>query len=457
MSILALGLIAYGLIAPAAPDIQAGQGQTFGAQTATLANGLQVVVIPNSRIPVVTHMMWFKAGSANEKPGVSGIAHFLEHLMFKGTPLHHAGSYSRQIASLGGQDNAFTSHDYTAFFFTVARDKLNDVMALEADRLQNIAPLAADVLSERDVILEERKQRIDNDPLAPYSETLYNILFPNHPYGRPIIGWEAEMARLTWTDARDYIDTWYAPNNAVLILSGDITLAGAVDLAQRHYGSWKKREVPAQPAFVIPALPGVVSLRATDAKVHENTLLMIWRAPSYTQDYNAGLALDIMTEMLDGGLSTRLYQSLVVHQKKAVSVGLYYDGTSRSDGVIVLTATPQPGVTLEDLDIALRQEFAAIAATPPATPAIALAKKRLYQNSVFQRDSVSGPAMIIGQAISSGLTLDQVENWDNAIKAAPNADIQKMIQRFFSQAAWSQTPPLQMMITAGAPSSQAPQ
>ncbi len=426
-------------------------GQTFKSQSATLSNGLQVVVIPNPRIPVVTHMMWIKAGSAYEIPGKSGVAHFLEHLMFKGTKTQKPGSYSRTVSSLGGQDNAFTSRDYTAYYFTVSTDKLSDIMALEADRLKNLSPPPGDVLSERDVIREERRQRIDNDPLTPYTETLYHALFPNHPYGRPIIGWADEIAVMTWAEAKAYFDTWYAPNNAVLVMSGDITLPDAVKLAQTYYGSWHKRDLPTPPRYAIPALPGQIRIQASDPKLHVDTLAMMWRAPSYRQDYQSALALEVMVEMLDGGLSTRLYQDLVVKQKKAVSINLSYDGAARDDGVLSLTATPANGVTLDELESAIQAELTAIATQSIAPNTLDLAKKRLYQNSVFQRDSVSGPAMIIGAAISTGLTLDQIETWTDDVAKVQKKNVQGLLQRYFAVKSWTHTPPATVMIFAAAP------
>lgn len=446
--VICLTLGAVFLLRPSPPAAFSPSGPTFGAQSTVLPNGLQVVVIPNPRVPVVTHMMWIKAGAATEPPGKSGIAHFLEHLMFKGTPSQEPGSYSRTVARLGGQDNAFTSWDYTAYFFTIPRDKLTDVMALEADRLQNLQPPPTDVLSERLVIREERRQRVENNPLTPYTETLAHMLFPNHPYGRPIIGWGAEMAALTWEDAKAFYDTWYAPNNAILILSGDITPDEAYRLARTHYGSWRKRDIPTLPPLTIPALPGQMRLLAVNQDLHNDTLALQWRVPSYRQDYQAALALDIMVNLLDGGLSTHLYQSLVVQQKKAVSVSLSYDGSSRDDAVLALTATPAPGVTLTTLEQAIIDTLNALAAAPITADDLQLAKQRLVQNNVFARDSVSGPAMIIGAGLSTGLTLDQIENWHNAINKVTLAAVEGQMKQRFAANHWYDTPPATILISA---------
>lgn len=426
----------------AMPGLAFASDKTFNAGSFTLENGLQVVVVNNPRVPVVTHILWIKAGSGDEKPGVSGIAHFLEHLMFKGTKAIPAGQYSRTIQRNAGNENAFTSHDYTAFFATLPSAKLPLAMALEADRMQNIAPPEADVLSERDVILEERRQRTDNQPDSRYYETLANALYPNHPYGRPIIGWASEMAKLTWADAKAYTGTWYAPNNAVLILSGDVTVEQAKELATKYYGSWPRKTLPPRYRPQAQNLPGDVTLRANDPALGENTLIIGLRVPSYVQDRHTALTFDVMTELLSGSPASRLYQSLVVKQKLATNVDFSYDGQALDDATLWISATPAEGVSFEALREGLRDELDKLADDGPTRTEMQASLRRLREGAVFARDSVAGPAMIIGKAMVTGQTLDEIENWPRDVSKITAADVIATARTYLSREAWVKTPPV---------------
>jgi zinc protease len=216
------------------------QAKVFEPETFTLDNGLEVVVVANRRAPIVTHMLWYKVGAADEPPGKSGIAHFLEHLMFKGTDTLGPGEFSDIIARNGGQENAFTSYDYTGYFQTVAKDRLDIIMKYEADRMTNLTLSDEVVLPERDVVLEERRSRIDREPGAQLGEALRAVLFLHHPYGVPVIGWEEEIRGLTSADAIDFYRRWYAPNNAVLIVAGDVDAEEVRALAETHTGSFPR-------------------------------------------------------------------------------------------------------------------------------------------------------------------------------------------------------------------------
>jgi zinc protease len=415
--------------------------KTFGARQFFLDNGLEVIVVTNARVPVVSHMVWIKAGSADEAPGVSGIAHFLEHLMFKGTPTVGPGQYSKIVQTLAGDDNAFTSYDYTAFYVTVAKDNLPRIMALEADRFINLAPPEKDVLSERDVIQEERRQRTDNQPTSRYFETLSNALYPNHPYGRPIIGWASEMAKLTWADAKAFTGKWYAPNNAVLILSGDITEAEARTLAQKYYGAWAKKDIPARVRPQVQNLPGDMVLKATDPALGDNSLAIGIRVPSYHQDKELGLTLDVLTEILSGSPASRLYQSLVTRQKLATSVSMSYDGDALDSAVIWLSATPADGVSFETLRNALRAELDLLVKDGVTNDEVKAAKTRLQESAVFARDSVQAPALVIGKSLATGLTLADVENWPQDIAKISKKQIETAAKDWLSDEAWKRQSP----------------
>ena len=233
---------------------------TFGAETFMLDNGMQVIVIPNHRIPVVTHMVWYRVGAADELPGLSGMAHYFEHLMFKGTKKLEPGEFSRTVKMLGGRDNAFTGQDYTAYFQSIAVEHLEKVMRMEADRMFNLAPPADHFASEKNVVLEERRQRTENNPKGLFGEQLRNLLFVNHPYGTPTIGWMDEIERYEWTDVKGFYEQWYAPNNAIVIISGDITVEEFKPLAEKIYGTLPAKKLPKRSRPNIPPAIGKTRL-----------------------------------------------------------------------------------------------------------------------------------------------------------------------------------------------------
>lgn len=417
------------------PEAQPQQlDKVYNAETFTLSNGMQVVVIPNHRAPVVTHMVWYKVGAADEPQGdgVSGAAHFLEHLMFKGSKALTPGEFSKLVRGLGGEDNAFTSQDYTAYFQSIAKEYLPIVMALEADRMVNIAPPADQVTSELQVVIEERRQRTDNDPKSLFSEQLQAALFNTSPYGLPVIGWRDEIPKLAWKDAQAYYTTWYAPNNAILVVSGDITAAELKPLAEKFYGILPPHNVPKHVRADIPDFPGTSVLTLRNEDVREPIFIRAWRAPSFMQDKKTSDVLDVLTEAVSSGSSTRLYQSLVVRQKLASSIDLSYDGNNRGTGSIWIYAVPTPGVTLEKLEAAIETELRGMVSKGLTQDEIDRAKTRMINNAIYARDSVSGPAMVIGQALASGATLDDVEYWPQRISEVKKDDVEAALKTYLS-------------------------
>lgn len=391
----------------------------FNAETFTLNNGLQVVVIPNHRAPVVTHMIWYKFGGSDERPGKSGIAHFLEHLMFKGTPRVPDGQFSKIVKKLGGNDNAFTTHDYTAFFQNVAKEHLPRMMEMEADRMKNLELREDQVGSEREVIIEERRQRIDNQPQARFQEQLMSALFVNHPYGIPVIGWLHEMKTLTRADAMDEYTRWYAPNNAVLIISGDVTAAEVKPLAEKYYGVLpasvlQKRERP------LPA-PIIAQHRLTmaDPRIGQPVITKIYRAPRGSD------ALDMLAEIFGGSSTARLYKDLVVDQKLAIAAGADYDPISLNDTTLSLFATPAPGVSVEKLEAALDAEVGKLLSEGVTAAELQGAKSRKKASQTYALDSLQGPAMLFGRAIASGFDADYVETLQDRVQKLQPDDINK--------------------------------
>lgn len=403
--------------------------RTFNAETFRLENGMQVIVVPNTLAPVVTHMLWIRAGAADEPESVAGAAHYLEHLMFKGTPHQKPGEYSRRIRALGGQDNAFTHHDYTAYYFTVTADHLSDIMAMERERFMHLAPPKDDITSEKQVILEERRERTDNDPIGAFIEQMNAYLFASHPYNKPIIGWMADMKRLTWDDAIAFKNKWYVPNNMVLIISGDVTTAHVRKLAQKYYSDWKTGPLPPRDRLSPPLHPGTVTLNFTSPKIQQPQVIMAWRVPPYRVNPKHARIIDMMVATLDAGPSTPLYQDLVTQKKHATSVNLTYNGNQLDEGALWLSATPADGVALTNLRQDLVDFLDKMAKNITDTD-VQLAIRRRQHEAIYARDSVTGPAMLIGQGLMSGMTLDDIETWPSQIADVTAADIRSAITSF---------------------------
>ncbi|MFK8253567.1 M16 family metallopeptidase [Ancylobacter terrae] len=398
----------------------------------TLPNGLQVVVIPDHRAPVVTHMVWYRVGSADEQPGKSGIAHFLEHLMFKGTQKHPAGEFSQVVAQLGGQENAFTSQDYTAYFQRVAKEHLGQVMAFEADRMTGLVLTDEVVLPERDVVLEERRMRTDNNPGAQLAEAAQAAMYANHPYSHPIIGWEDEIRKLNREDALSFYNRFYTPNNAVLVVAGDVTAEDVRKLADQHYGPVPRRfEVPERQRPTEPESRAERRVSLADARVAQPNFSRAYLVPSYrTADGNEAEALDVLAQILGGGSTGRLYRSLVADQGLAANAGAWYQGTSLDATRFGVSASPRPGVELDKLEAATDAVIAEIAAKGPDDAELARAKTRLVADAVYSQDNQATLARIYGASLTTGTDIAHVQNWPEAVKSVTAEQVRNAAQRF---------------------------
>ena len=378
--------------------------KTFNAETFTLDNGMQVVVIPNHRAPVVSHMVWYKFGGADEKPGQSGVAHFLEHLMFKGTPKVPESQFSLIVKKLGGNENAFTTHDYTAFYQDISRDHLEKVMEMESDRMKNLQLSDAQVASEREVVIEERHQRVDNTPQAKFQEQLMSTLFVNSPYAIPVLGWLQEMKEMTREEALDYYKRWYAPNNAILVVAGDITADELKPLAEKYYGSLPSQPIPER---VRPRPAPIIvehQLIMQDPRIGQPTVMKVYRAPRGSD------GMDLLSEIFGGTTTSRLYKDLVVDQKLAVSAGADYDPISLSDTTFTVYATPTPGTSLPVLEAAIDKEIAHVLDRGVTLEELKSARTRALASFTYYRDSLQGPALLFGRALCSGFDVDYLEN-----------------------------------------------
>jgi len=404
--------------APAAIQAEAPRKGVFFPDTFMLDNGMQVVVVTNQRVPVITHMIWYKVGAADEVTGKSGIAHFLEHLMFKATDELKPGEFSRIVARNGGRDNAFTSWDYTAFFQNVAADRLELVMKMEADRMANLRLTDETVLPERDVVIEERRQRTGNEPGDKLSELVQATLFVHHPYGTPVIGWESEIRQLTRDDANEFYHTWYTPNNAVLVIAGDVTVDQVRPLAEKYFGTIAPRPVPARYRVEEPPFGAERRVILRDAEVRQPALRRLYLAPSYNRgESRHAYALQVLSEIVGGGATSRLYRSLVVEQQLATSAATGYSPEAIDLSVFGAYVSPNPGVDMEKLEAALIDQLNKVSAEGVTAQEVETAKIRMERDSIFARDSLRAPAMSFGSALATGRTTEDVEAWPERIAA----------------------------------------
>jgi zinc protease len=384
-----------------------------------LDNGLTVVVIPDHRAPVVTHMVWYRNGSADDPLGKSGIAHFLEHLMFKGTKAHPQGEFSLRIAEIGGQENAFTGNDYTAYFQRVAKEHLSAMMEFEADRMTGLVLTDEIVAPERDVVLEERRMHCDADPSAQLNEAVQAALFTHHPYGTPIIGWSHEIESLNREDALAYYARFYTPENAILVVAGDTDAAEVRRLAERHYGGIRPRG--AAPERRRPQEPASVARRlvvVNDEKVEQPSWQRCYIAPSHrTAAPGESEALEVLAHLLGGGQTSLLYRKLVLEDKKAVAVGAYYMGSAFDETRFYLYAMPAPGVALPDLDAAVDRVLHSFVVEGVETKALERAKSRLVADAIYAQDSQATLARWYGAALATGETIRDVLEWPARIEA----------------------------------------
>ena len=396
----------------------------FNPQTFRLDNGLQVVVVPNHRVPVVTQMLWYKAGSADEPPGRSGVSHLLEHLMFKGTKTLAAGEFSRILARNGGRENAFTSYDYTGYYQTVAVDRLELVMEMESDRMTNLVITEDELDIERRVILEERRLRVDNDPSSILAEQANAALFMNHPYRRPIIGWEHEIRAIELDDVLQFYRRWYTPSNAVLVVAGDITAEELRPLAERTYGRIPAADAPPRMRPSEPPQKARRQITLRDSRVRQPSWSRTVLAPSYTAgEKEHAYALEVLAEILGGGATSRVYRTLVVEDKLAVSAGAYYSADSLGPSRFSFYASPRPGVSMKAIEAAMDALVEKLLSDGVSDEEVARAKKHMQAGAIYARDSLSTGARVLGSALASGRTVEDVETWPERIGAVDAAGV----------------------------------
>ena len=413
----------------------------------TLDNGMDVVVIEDHRAPVVVHMVWYKAGAADEPPGKSGIAHFLEHLLFKGTDDLEPGEFSSTVAKHGGSDNAFTSWDYTGYFQRVAADRLDLMMRMESDRMRDLALTEDDIGTERDVIIEERNQRVENNPGALFSEQSRAALYLNHPYGIPIIGWKHEAEALGLEDAMEFYREFYAPNNAILIVAGDVYPDEVRELAETYYGPLEP--TPGLGERVRPSEPPQLAERRImfeDPRVSEPYVMRSYLAPE--RDPGAqekAAALVMLADILGGsGATSVLGRKLQFEEQTAIYTAAFYQGLSYDDATFGMVIVPVPGVSLTEAEAAMDRAVAEFMEEGIDPEQFARIKMQLRASQIYADDSVQSIARKYGASLTSGLTLEDIEAWPDILQAVTEEDVMAAAREVFDRkravTGWIQKP-----------------
>jgi zinc protease len=411
-------LAALSVLAFTAPLAAPAGAAVFSPDSFTLDNGMQVVVVSNRRAPVVTHMVWYRAGAMDEPPGRTGVAHLLEHLMFKGTEAFPDGVFSQIVARNGGRENAFTSQDFTGYFQSVAADRLELMMELESDRMTNLILSQDDIDTERQVVLEERRSRIENDPGSRLGEQANAAMYMNHPYRNPVIGWEHEIRALTRDDLIAFYRDWYAPNNAILVVVGDVTVEQVRPLAEKYYGRIPARELAPRIDWREPPAKAAQLVTLADPQVRQPSWSRRYHAPGYV--YGAtehAYALEVLADILGGNSTSRIYRRVVVEQKIAASAGAWYSPSSRGPTSFGFYGSPLPGGELGPVEAAMQAEIETLLRDGVTADEVDRAKARLQADAIYARDSLRAPAHSLGGGLIVGMTVEEIEAWPDRIGA----------------------------------------
>ncbi len=397
----------------------------------TLENGMRVIVKEDRRAPVMVSQVWYRAGSVDEVNGTTGVAHVLEHMMFKGTKNVPPGEFSKRIAAAGGRENAFTSRDYTAYFQQMQKDRLGLAIQLESDRMANLVISDELFAKELQVVMEERRLRTEDKPQAVLYERLMAAAYQAHPYRRPIIGWMSDLENMSAQDARDWYDRWYAPNNATLVVAGDVDAAAVIDLAKRHFGTLPPRALPPRKPQVEPEQLGLKRV-VVKAPAKVPYLVMAWHAPKLN-DWEADwepYALQILAGVLDGNDSARLQDSLVKRQQLAASVGAGYDPVSRGPAMFMVDATPVEGKTVAELEGAIRTELQKLQEQGISEAELRRVKAQVIAADVYQRDSLFFQAMQLGEYAKVGLPLAALDGRVDKLRAVTAEQVQAVARKW---------------------------
>jgi zinc protease len=376
-----------------------------------LNNGLKLIVREDHRAPTVAHMVWYRAGSMDETNGRTGVAHVLEHMMFKGTDKVKAGEFSRLVAAVGGRENAFTSRDYTAYFQQVEKSKLEEVIKLEADRMSNLNFDDAEFLKEIQVVMEERRLRTEDNPSSLLNEALMAAAFMSSPYRHPVVGWMNDLQNMTASDARDWYRSWYKPNNATVVITGDVNAQQVLASVEKYYGALSAKELPVRKPQIEPPQRGVKQVQVK-APADSAQLTMAWKAPRLEPgklDEPDPYALELLTAVLDGYDNARLNRSLVKQEKVVNDVGVGYDMISRGPALFVISATLAKGKTVEQVQASIRKALDEIKQKGVLESELKRIKVRILSEQIYKRDSIFGQAMEIGGTEMAGFSWRDID------------------------------------------------
>lgn len=401
----------------------------------TLDNGLRLVVIPDRRAPVVTHMAWYDVGSADDPQGHSGLAHFFEHLMFKGTKNYPAGEFSNAISSIGGQENAFTSWDYTAYYQKVSPSALSQMMKYEADRMRNLVVSEEVFLPERDVVLEERSSRVDRSPGAILGEFSRAALHVHHPYSIPIIGWEHEIVDLQLEDAIKFYNRWYQPWNAIVVVAGDVEPQEVHQMAKDTYGKVVATIDPVKRGWTeSPKLVVAQDLEYSDERVTQPSWQRAFKVPSYRlAEPGEGEALDLLSTILGGSATSRFQKNIVLEQELALSAGSYYQGSSRSNTSFGFYATPRGETSLEALESAIESEIDKLLKDGVTQEELDRARQSYLQSIIYSQDSQVTLARIFGSILTTGGSVKDFVEWPDKLRAVTIEDVNNAAKKYLDR------------------------
>ncbi|MFN9489046.1 MAG: M16 family metallopeptidase [Betaproteobacteria bacterium] len=396
-----------------------------------LANGMRIIVKPDRRAPVAVSMVWYRVGSMDEHNGITGVAHVLEHMMFKGTRSVPAGEFSRLIANAGGRDNAFTSRDYTAYFQTLQKSALPLALRLEADRMRNLVITPEEFAKEIKVVMEERRWRTDDRPQAVVYERLMASALKAHPYRHPVIGWMSDLETLTVEDTRRFYDQWYAPNNAILVVVGDVQPAEVFALAERHFGRIPRKALPERKTQAEPPQLGIQRL-TVKVPAEQAQVLMAWRVPRLQRPSEEWepYALDMLQAILSGNAAARLPQRLVKDERIAVTAGAGYDGIGRGPAFFLLAGTPAPGRSAAELEAALRRELQRVIDEGVIEAELNRVRAQIISGNVYQRDSMFFQARMIGALDTVGLSFRDQDLFIERLQQISSEQIREVARKY---------------------------
>ena len=409
----------------------AGHAADASVHSKILENGLEVFVKVDNRAPVAVSMVWYRAGGMDETSGTTGVAHVLEHMMFQGTVETAPGEFARTIAEVGGRSNAFTAADYTGYFQELHKSNLELALRLEADRMANLNLDDQEFAKELRVVMEERRQRVDDNPRAMVFERLSAAMYVAHPYRQPVVGWMSDLENMQLSDAREWYDSWYAPNNAILVVAGDVNPQAVFSLAEKYFGPIKARPLPLRKPQTEPEQTGIRRV-TVKAPARLPSMTMAYHAPRLADVHGdwEPYALSILAGVLDGYAAARLERELVRNARVANSVSSDYDGLRRGPGVFYVSFTPANGKTVEDVELAWREQLALLIDEGVSDEELRRVKSQVVASQVYSQDSVYGQASRIGRMRSLGLPYDAATSITQRLREVTAEQVQAVAQKF---------------------------